>query len=77
MKFPGGLTSSSMTTFTWEWGYQGVLRGVPLTLDGVYCRMTKSRVERDETGSRNEAELSKGDRSSELGLSTPRSCVVP
>lgn len=27
VKFPGGLTSSSMTTFTWGWGYQGVLRG--------------------------------------------------
>lgn len=58
-------------------GVSGCSQGVPLTLDGVYCRMTKSRVERDETGSRNEAELSKGDGSSELGFSTPRSCVAP
>lgn len=60
-----------------EVGVSGCSLGVPLILDGVYYRMTKSHEEGDETGSCSELELSKGERSSELGFSTPRSCIVP
>ena len=60
-----------------EVGVSGCSQEVPLTLDSVDYSMAKSHVERDETGSCSELELSKGERFSELGFSTPCSCIVP
>lgn len=53
-------------------GVSGCSQGVPLILDGVYCRMTKFRVEQDETGSRNEAELCEMKPEAVMKLSCPR-----